>query len=164
MVKNLRLPRLSDLEWITWRSVSPIPRYHSRKPPWNTLFTNSFFCVHIFLLHLVHSTSVSLIWIRFLHYTLGWASWTGGLHTLPFLLIVLDCHQLGVFCLLHVFDMPLMYAVSGQIQEDMSSPMGCIPKVISILNIVSLKFLLILLAWKKSSQGYIPTLRDKINL
>lgn len=81
---------------------------------------------------------------------------------MPFLLVVSDCHQLGVLCLLHVFDMPLRCAVSGQIQEDMSSPMGCVLKVISILNIVSLKFLLILLAWKKSSQGYIPTSHIKL--
>lgn len=42
--------------------------------------------------------------------------------------------------------------------------MGCVPNVLFILNIVSLQFQLILLAWKTSSQGYIPILIDEINL
>lgn len=42
--------------------------------------------------------------------------------------------------------------------------MGCVPNVLFILNIVSLEFQLILLAWKTSSQGYIPILIGEINL
>lgn len=121
------------------------------------------FFVCVFLLHCAHTPVVyPLIWIHFLNYPLGWP-WIGGLHN-PFLLIASDFYQLGIFYLLHIFDMTLRCAVSSQIQEVMSSPMHCVPKVFFILNTVSLKFLLILLAWKKSSQGYTPILIDEINL
>lgn len=46
---------------------------------------------------------------------------SGGLLTIPFLLIASDFHQLGIFYLLHFFDMPLRCAVSGQIQEVISN-------------------------------------------
>lgn len=122
------------------------------------------FCVHIFLLCLTHSTSLPRDQHILLHYILGRASSIGGLHTSPFLPTASDFHQLGVFCLLCLFDMPLRCALSGQIQEYMSSPMGCVPKYLFILDTVSMKCLFILLVWKNSSQGYILTLTDNRNL
>lgn len=89
------------------------------------------FCVHIFLLCLTHSTSLPLDQHILLHYTLGRASSIGGLHTSPFLPTASDFHQLGIFCLLCLFDTPLWCALSGQIQEYMSSPRVVFQKIFS---------------------------------
>ena len=101
-----------------------------------------------------------------LNYPSCLASWAGALHTLPFLLMAPDFQQLVIVYLLHIFDMPLGCAVSGQVYKVMLSPLVYVLKVLFILNtcIFSLKFLLILLAWKKSSQGYSPTLTAEMNL
>lgn len=42
--------------------------------------------------------------------------------------------------------------------------MGCVPDILFIMNIVSLGFQLILLAWRTSSQDYLSILIDEINL
>lgn len=120
------------------------------------------FLVLIFLLSLAHAQLIyPLIIICFPNCPSGWASEQGVcVLCLLFFLTASDFHQLGIFYLLHVSDVPLSCAVSGQIHEVMLSPMGCVPKVLFILNMFLLKFLLILLAWKKSSQGSVPTLTN----
>lgn len=113
-----------------------------QEPPWATLLTRSFIlCAHLSPLHYTFNLSTPNQHIL-LHSTFSKAPSVGSLHTLPFLLTASDFHQLGVFCLLHGFDIPLRCAVSRQIQEYMPSPMGCVPKVLFILNVVSLKCLL----------------------
>lgn len=136
---------------------------HAGKPPWHTLLTNSYIlCACLSPSQCTHSSCISPDLDTLSKLSLRLA-WIGGLHN-PFLLIASDLYQLGIFYLLHIFDMTLRCAVSSQIQEVMSPPMHCVPKVLFILNTVSLKFLLILLAWKRSSQGYTPILTDEINL
>lgn len=60
-----------------------------------------------------------------------------------------------IFCLLHIFDMPLGWVVSGQVYKGLLLPIAYVLNVLFILNIFSGKFLF---AWKKSSQGYLLTI------
>ena len=60
-----------------------------------------------------------------------------------------------IFYLLHIFDMPLGWVVSGQVYKGLLLPIAYVLNVLFILNIFSGKFLF---AWKKSSQGYLLTI------
>lgn len=66
-----------------------------------------------------------------------------------------------VIFLLHIFDMPLVWVVFGQVYKGLLLPIASVLNVLFILNIFSGKFPF---AWNKSSRGYILTVTVETNL
>lgn len=108
------------MEWISRTCASSLPSIipgSLHGTPVHTFF--HYLCIAFSFASLSSYVSPDLNQLSKLPLRLGFLK-SGGLLTIPFLLIASDFHQLGIFYLLHIFDMPFRCAVSGPIQEVIS--------------------------------------------